>query len=229
PVEIAEHVYRVEAVTLRGLERQLAAGDARRDVGPHSRAGVVLLLAAMRSPKQLEMPGGARGIAPEGMGYEAVRAAWAELPARWDAAVASFPEALERTPLLRHPAAGALTLETPPASSPPTRPGTAASSPARPAAGGRRGGRRTFRPPTFYRLDGLVAPPCPYASPRPPLPRASDRLGGLPLPAGGADGGSTAGPLLAGRPQLPRRRRLGAERVLQPARGGRADGPHRRR
>ncbi|HLT47440.1 MAG TPA: DinB family protein [Rubricoccaceae bacterium] len=111
PVEIAEHVYRVEAVTLRGLERQLAAGDARRDVGPHSRAGVVLLLAAMRSPKQLEMPGGARGIAPEGMGYEAVRAAWAELPARWDAAVASFPPALERTPLLRHPVAGALTLD----------------------------------------------------------------------------------------------------------------------
>ena len=111
PAEIGEHVYRVEAVTLRGLERQVAAGDARKDVGPYSRASVVVLLAAMRSPKRIRVPEGARGIMPEGMDYEALCAAWAALPARWDALVTAFPEALARTPLVRHPIVGALTLD----------------------------------------------------------------------------------------------------------------------
>ena len=40
PVEIGEHVYRVEAAMLGGIERQLAAGNARKDVGKPSRAAV---------------------------------------------------------------------------------------------------------------------------------------------------------------------------------------------
>jgi uncharacterized damage-inducible protein DinB len=111
PLDVAEHVFRVEHATLRGLEKQLAAGDARRDVGPHARAGVLLLLAAMRSPKKLKVPEGARGVAPEGMDYEALREAWDALGPRWEAAVASFPATLAGTPLLRHPIAGALTLD----------------------------------------------------------------------------------------------------------------------
>jgi hypothetical protein len=111
PLDVGEHVYRVEHAALRGLEKQLAAGEARKDVGPYTRAGVILLLAAMRSPKKLKVPEAARGITPEGMDHEALRAAWTGLAARWDAAVASFPPALAGTPLLRHPIAGALTLD----------------------------------------------------------------------------------------------------------------------
>jgi uncharacterized damage-inducible protein DinB len=110
-LEIGEHTFRAEHAVLRGLEKQLAAGDARADVGRHNPAGIVLLLAAMRAPKKLKVPEGARGIVPEGMDYAALRDAWAALGGRWAAAVAAFPPSLERTPLLRHPVAGALTLE----------------------------------------------------------------------------------------------------------------------
>lgn len=110
PLEIGEHTFRAERAMLRGLEKQLEAGDARVDMGRYNPAGIVLLLAAMRAPKKLRIPEGARGVAPEGMDYEALREAWGGLGARWSVAVASFPAALEKTALLRHPVTGALTL-----------------------------------------------------------------------------------------------------------------------
>lgn len=109
PVEIAEHVYRAEASTLRGVEKQLAAGEARKDVGPYRPWALDLLLAAMEAPKRLKVPEGARGIAPEGMPYDDLREAWAGLGPRWDAAAAH--PAVDEAPLVRHPMVGALTFE----------------------------------------------------------------------------------------------------------------------
>lgn len=110
PLEIAEHVYRAEAAIIRGAEKQVAAGDDRKPVGERSRARVGLLHTAMRAPKKIRVPEGARGVHPEGMAYEDLRAAWADVGRRLDALVAGFPAGLTETPLLRHPISGALTL-----------------------------------------------------------------------------------------------------------------------
>ena len=110
PLEIAEHVFRVERAMLRGLEKQSAAGDARTGVGARSAVRVAALVVAMRTPRPIRMPQGTRGIAPEGMAYEALRTEWASLPARWEAATAALPASLSAAPLLKHPIAGALTL-----------------------------------------------------------------------------------------------------------------------
>lgn len=109
PVEIGEHIYRAEAAMLRGVEKQLAAGEARKDVGPYRRGALLLLLAAMRAPIRLTVPEAARGIVPEGIPYDALREAWAGLDARWSAAGSAVAPDLGSTPLIRHPLAGALT------------------------------------------------------------------------------------------------------------------------
>lgn len=110
-LEIGEHAFRAERATLRGVEKQLAVGDERRDVGSRSAARVKGLLMALQSPKKFRVPAGARGVHPEGMTYEALRAAWEALPLRWTQVVDTVPPPLLETPLIRHPLGGPMTVE----------------------------------------------------------------------------------------------------------------------
>ena len=95
---------------LRGLERQLAAGDTRAAVGERSGVRVTALLAALHSPKRFRVPESAGGLSPEGMAYTALREEWTDVGERWRAAVESLPPGLGATPLVRHPYAGPLTV-----------------------------------------------------------------------------------------------------------------------
>jgi uncharacterized damage-inducible protein DinB len=111
PLDIAEHVFRVERASLAGLERQVAAGPERKALGSASRAKLAALLFALRSPKKFSVPEGARGITPEGIAYEVLCAEWAALEPRWTAVLAALPPDLESVALIKHPIAGPLTAD----------------------------------------------------------------------------------------------------------------------
>lgn len=110
PLEVAEHAYRTERAMLRGVEKQLAAGDARTDVGPRLDRRVDALLEALRSPKRFAVPEGAR-VHPAGMAYDKLHAAWSALGSCWDDVARTLPPALLATPLIRHPLGGPMTTE----------------------------------------------------------------------------------------------------------------------
>ncbi|HYE96229.1 MAG TPA: DinB family protein [Rubricoccaceae bacterium] len=109
PLEIAEHVFLAERAMLRGLRRQVEAGEARRDIGRASRWKAVALMAVTRAPVKVRAPKQAP-IHPTGeTPWETLRAEWTALGAGWRALAEAFPPALERAALVRHPVAGPLT------------------------------------------------------------------------------------------------------------------------
>lgn len=113
PAEVAEHLMLVERGLVGGLERQLAAGDARRDVGEPSAEALGRLMDRLESPDtRYAMPDkAATYIAPAGTHGEAVRQEWGALAGRWRALADTLPDALAATGLVRHPLAGAVTAE----------------------------------------------------------------------------------------------------------------------
>lgn len=110
PVEIAEHLWRVEAGLLRGLEKQVQAGDDRRDLGPRRPGGLDALAEQMRAGRRMRMPERvAPYIAPQGASWSDVRAGWRETGAAWRRVAAAVPEALADVGVLMHAVTGPLT------------------------------------------------------------------------------------------------------------------------
>jgi len=110
PVEILEHLVRTEDATLRAVEHQIAAGDARKDLGPTSRLKTAALLLRLASPMPLRVPERARGIHPErDTPFEALRERFTAFDARWQAVAETLPDALAGVGLMKHPVIGALT------------------------------------------------------------------------------------------------------------------------
>ncbi len=109
PGGIVEHLVRVERAMLAGMERELAAGDGRKELGPPSQAKILATFAAMRLPARYKVPGAAAGfVSPMGEAYEVLRAEWLALEERWVALDRTLPPALEAVALVRHPVAGPL-------------------------------------------------------------------------------------------------------------------------
>lgn len=112
PNEVAEHLMLVERGLVGGLERQVAAGDARREVGTPSDTALDGVVAGLAADARYRIPAQAAPfIAPEGTHEEAVRAEWDALAARWRVLADTLPDALAHTGLVRHPLAGAVTAE----------------------------------------------------------------------------------------------------------------------
>lgn len=109
PVEIAEHVWRVDNATLRGLERQIRAGDSRRDLGPRIPGGLDRLAEAMDEGMRIAMPEReAPYIRPQGLTLGDVRQAWSETGREWRRVAASVPDDLAETGVVGHSIAGPL-------------------------------------------------------------------------------------------------------------------------
>ena len=110
PVEIAEHVWRVEKATLRGLDRQVRAGDDLRDLGPRTPGGLDRLAEAMAGGMRIAMPEPeAPYIRPQGLTLAEVRVAWSETGRAWRRVAQSVPPGLAEVGVVGHSLAGPLT------------------------------------------------------------------------------------------------------------------------
>ena len=112
PVQIADHLVRVERGLAYAMGRQIEKGDARRDVGEPSERSVEGLIRAMRTPAQFKIPDGVPSIVPateEAPSLDALRAEWHEAGTRWHALADEVPADLAETGLVHHAVAGALT------------------------------------------------------------------------------------------------------------------------
>ena len=111
PVEVAEHVWRTEKGLAWGLDRQVQAGDDRRDLGPRRPGGIDRLAAAMRSGEvRMRVPErSVPYIAPQGTSWDEVRAGWRAAGDEWRRVAATVPDGLADVGVLSHPVAGPLT------------------------------------------------------------------------------------------------------------------------
>ncbi len=110
--DVAEHLMRTERGLVGGLERQIAAGDARRDVGTPSTDALTMLLDRLTDDESLRYPmpeAAAPFIAPTGLDPADVRAEWHDLAARWRRLVETLPADIDGVGLVRHPLIGAVT------------------------------------------------------------------------------------------------------------------------
>lgn len=110
PLQIGEHLMRVEQGLAHVARRQIEKGDARRDVGEPSERSVEGLIEALRTPAKFKVPAGVPSIVPTGgIDLETLRQAWLETGERWRTIVETLPPDLARTPLVHHAVAGAMT------------------------------------------------------------------------------------------------------------------------
>lgn len=108
--DVAEHLVRSEAGSLRIVGKQAAAGKASRDLGAPDDGKLARLEERLRSDGRWTMPEAvAEHIAPAGTDGAASRAQIAEMGEAWHAVAETFPEALEAVALLSHPVGGPLT------------------------------------------------------------------------------------------------------------------------
>ncbi|MEM6328063.1 MAG: DinB family protein [Bacteroidota bacterium] len=107
---VLEHLLKTERGCLFAIQRQVAAGDNRRDLGPTSPPRVTRLLTFLQSGGRTQVPeGAARFVAPTGAPYADLRAEWDGLDTRWHEALASVPPDLTEAGLVSHPVSGPLT------------------------------------------------------------------------------------------------------------------------
>jgi hypothetical protein len=110
PLEIGEHLLRVESGLARLTARQIEKGDDRRRVGEPSTTSVEGLLQALRTPAKMTMPADVRGIAPTGeITYDELRTQWLAVGEQWHEIARTFPPELEGEALVLHNVAGPLT------------------------------------------------------------------------------------------------------------------------
>lgn|GEM_PF-1938260 len=110
--DVAEHLMRTERGMVRGIERQVAAADARRDVGEPSEEALVRLLTRLTEDDTLRYPmpeSAAPYIAPSGLDPADVRAEWDALAAHIHHLADAFPPELAAVGLTRHPLIGGMT------------------------------------------------------------------------------------------------------------------------
>ncbi len=108
--EVAQHVVKSETGTLAIVQKQAAAGDARRDVGVPDEARLAGVEALLRSDGRYAMPAAAepfiRPDSPSDAGWRDRLAAFAD---EWRALGAGLPAELEPVALMAHPRAGGVT------------------------------------------------------------------------------------------------------------------------
>jgi hypothetical protein len=111
PLEIGEHLFRVEAGLARITTRQIDKGADRRRVGEPSEKSVEGLIQALRTPAKMKMPAEVeKGIAPTGeITYAELRERWHAAGEEWHAIAESLPPELEDEALVLHNVAGPLT------------------------------------------------------------------------------------------------------------------------
>ena len=110
PTEIAEHLWRTEKGLAWGLDRQVQAGDDRRDLGPRDPDGMNRLRDALGSGGRMRMPESvARHIAPQGASWDEVRGAWRATGDEWRRVAATVPDGLAGVGVLSHAISGPLT------------------------------------------------------------------------------------------------------------------------
>lgn len=107
--DVADHLAKAETGLLSIVEGQVAAGDARRDLGKPSWVKQKMVEAFMRSNRRVKMPSAVVDrVAPTGAPFAESRAALAACGDRWHALAAAFPTALESVGVFAHPVAGPL-------------------------------------------------------------------------------------------------------------------------
>ena len=112
--DVAEHLMRTERGMVRGIERQVAAGDARREVGEPSEEALATLLTRLTEDAALRYPmpeSAAPYIAPSGLDPAEVRAEWDALAAHIRDLATAFPPELAAVGLTRHPLIGGMTAD----------------------------------------------------------------------------------------------------------------------
>lgn len=110
PLEVAEHVYRVERGTLTVLERQVEKGESYSPIGAPSQTKLLGLLSALRSPLKFQAPT-VKGLALEGLSWDMIRDGWIATGDRWSALDEALPDHLTKRALFKHPRGGPLTME----------------------------------------------------------------------------------------------------------------------
>ena len=108
--DVLEHLVKTERGMLRGVRRQVEAGERRREVGAPSPEAVDALSGFLRSDRRTRVPAAAaRFVAPAGAPYDELRAEWDAAPGLWRELLAALPPELEGVGLVQHPVAGPLT------------------------------------------------------------------------------------------------------------------------
>lgn len=111
PLDIGEHLFRVESGLARLTARQIEKGDDRRRFDEPSATSVEGLLQALRTPAKMKMPSAiADAIGPTGeIPYGELRERWLATGERWHEIAAALPPDLEDEALVVHDIAGPLT------------------------------------------------------------------------------------------------------------------------
>lgn len=108
--EIAQHLVKAETGTLTIVQKQAAAGDARRDVGTPDEARLAGVEAFLRSDGRTTMPESAAAfIAPTSPPDAGWRDRFAAFGIDWHTLAESVPPEMEVVGLMTHPRAGAIT------------------------------------------------------------------------------------------------------------------------
>ncbi len=113
PLQIGDHLLKVESGLAYVMGRQIEKGDARRDVGQPSERSVEGLIRAMRTPAQFKVPDGVPSIVPsdDALDLATLREDWLRTGERWHELAETFPPDLAAAGLVTHAVAGALTFE----------------------------------------------------------------------------------------------------------------------
>ncbi len=107
--EVAQHLVKSETGTLHIVQKQAAAGDARRDVGTPDEARLAALESFLRSDSRVPMPEGqAPHIAPTSPPDAAWRDRFAAFGIDWHTLADTMPAELEPVGLMSHFRAGAI-------------------------------------------------------------------------------------------------------------------------
>ncbi|HEX8298570.1 MAG TPA: DinB family protein [Rubricoccaceae bacterium] len=110
--DVVQHLVKAEMGTLAILEKQVAAGPARREVGDASEERLAAVVAFLRSDGRTTMPAAAEPfITPDSPPDAGWRQRLGALQADWLRLADALPSDLEPVPLMSHPRAGSLTAE----------------------------------------------------------------------------------------------------------------------
>ena len=108
--EVAQHLAKSETGTLQIVQKQAAAGAARRDVGTPDEARLAGVEAFLRSDARTTMPEAATPfIAPTSPPDAGWRDRLEAFQSEWDTLAHALPADLEGVGLMDHPRAGAIT------------------------------------------------------------------------------------------------------------------------
>lgn len=110
PAEVLKHILDVESATLSYCEHRLHKyGDGLKPVGFREKRNAFLLMLALRSSLRFRVPSALPAVKGP-YDTDALLSQWEEVRERYQAFVQSYPPALEKAGLFRHPRSGMLSL-----------------------------------------------------------------------------------------------------------------------